>query len=63
MDLTFKSLGEEGVEWLTDFFNVILKTAMMAPEWRYSTIIPPYKNKGMLKTVTTIGALNYSVPQ
>jgi len=28
----WKSLGEEGVEWLTDFFNVILKTATMSQE-------------------------------
>ena len=41
-----KSLGEEGIEWLTDFFNVISKTAMMPQEWRHSTIIPLYKNKG-----------------
>jgi len=42
----WKSLGEEGVEWHTDLFNVILKTAMMPQEWRYSTIIPLDKNKG-----------------
>ena len=36
----WKSLGEEGVAWLTDFFNVIFKTAKMPQEWRYSTIIP-----------------------
>jgi len=36
----WKSLGEEGVAWLTDFFNIILKTAKMPQEWRYSTIIP-----------------------
>ena len=42
----WKSLGEDGVAWLTDFFNVIFKTAKMPQEWRYSTIIPLYKNKG-----------------
>jgi len=41
----WKSLGEDGVAWLTDFFNVIFKTAKMPQEWRYSTIIPLYKNK------------------
>jgi len=25
----WKSLGEDGVAWLTDFFNVIFKTAKM----------------------------------
>ena len=29
-----------------DFFNVIFKTAKMPQEWRLSTIIPLYKNKG-----------------
>jgi len=42
----WKSLGQKGIGWLTDFFNVILKTAKMPQEWRYSTIIPLYKNKG-----------------
>jgi len=40
----WKSLGEDEVAWLTDFFNVIFKTAKMPQEWRYSTIIPLYKN-------------------
>jgi len=42
----WKSLGDEGVEWLTNFFNVILKTATMPQKWRHNTIIPLYKNKG-----------------
>jgi len=39
-------LGEDGIAWLTDFFNVIFKIAKMPQEWRHSTIIPLYKNKG-----------------
>jgi len=42
----WKSLGEDGVAWLTDVFNVIFKTTRMPQEWRHSTIIPLYKNKG-----------------
>ena len=42
----WKSLGEDGVAWLTDFFNVIFNTAKMPQEWRQSVIIPLYKNKG-----------------
>jgi len=42
----WKSLGEDGVVQLTDFFNVIFKTTRMPQEWRHSTIIPLYKNKG-----------------
>jgi len=42
----WRSLGEEGLEWLTKFLSVIFKTATMPQEWRYSTIIPLYKNEG-----------------
>jgi len=42
----WKSLGEDRVAGLTNFFNVIFKTARMPQEWRHSTIIPLYKNKG-----------------
>ncbi|XP_070039069.1 uncharacterized protein [Nicotiana tomentosiformis] len=35
-----------GVEWLTGLFNVIFKTKKMPEEWRWSTMIPLYKNKG-----------------
>jgi len=41
-----KSLGEEGIEWLIEFFNVIFKTATMPQEWRHSTVIPMSKKKG-----------------
>ncbi|KAE8683252.1 Transmembrane amino acid transporter family protein isoform 3 [Hibiscus syriacus] len=40
------ALGEEGVKWLTNIFNIILETANMPEEWRESTVIPIYKNKG-----------------
>ena len=38
--------GEEGIKWLTEYFNVIFKTALMPQEYRHSTVIPLYKNKG-----------------
>ncbi|KAE8662012.1 hypothetical protein F3Y22_tig00113721pilonHSYRG00082 [Hibiscus syriacus] len=40
------ALGEEGVNWLTNIFNIILEIAKMPEEWRESTVIPIYKNKG-----------------
>jgi len=42
----WKYMGEVGLEWLTELFNVIFRTAKMPREWRVSTIIPLYKNKG-----------------
>jgi len=41
----WKWLGEEGLEWLTELINVILRTVKMPREWRFSTVIPLYKNK------------------
>ncbi|KAE8676679.1 putative beta-D-xylosidase 2-like [Hibiscus syriacus] len=40
------ALGDEGVKWLTNIFNIILETAKMPEDWRESTVIPIYKNKG-----------------
>ena len=39
-------MGEEGLEWLTELFNVIVRTSRIPREWRFSTVIPLYKNKG-----------------
>jgi len=43
---TWKCLGEEGLEWLTKLFNAIFMIPKMRREWKISTIIPLYKNKG-----------------
>jgi len=42
----WKCLGEQRLEWLTELFNIIFRTAKMPKEWRSSTVIPLYKNKG-----------------
>ena len=42
----WKFMGEVGLEWLTELFNVIFRTAKMPREWGASTVIPLYKNKG-----------------
>ncbi|XP_059310063.1 uncharacterized protein LOC132061229 [Lycium ferocissimum] len=46
----WKSAGRAGLEWLTGLFNVIFKTAKMPKEWRWSTMIPLYKNKGDIQS-------------
>ncbi|KAE8672387.1 hypothetical protein F3Y22_tig00111842pilonHSYRG00069 [Hibiscus syriacus] len=56
------ALGEEGVKWLTNIFNIILETAKMPEEWRESTVIPIYKNKGDPNIVATTEAYD-SVPR
>ncbi|KAM2958878.1 hypothetical protein FF1_028774 [Malus domestica] len=42
----WKVLGETRIAWLTDIFNRILKMKKMSNEWRKSTLVPIYKNKG-----------------
>jgi len=36
----WKFMGEVGLDWLTEVFNVIFRTAKMHREWRASTVIP-----------------------
>jgi len=42
----WKCLGEVGLDWLTELFNVIFRTVKMPNEWRISTVISLYKDKG-----------------
>ncbi|XP_070050903.1 uncharacterized protein [Nicotiana tomentosiformis] len=42
----WKSAGRAYLEWLTGLFNVIFRTKKMLEEWRWSTMVPMYKNKG-----------------
>ena len=39
-------MGDEGLKWLIELFNVIFRYAKMPKEWRFSTTISLYKNKG-----------------
>ena len=42
----WKCLGRTGVEKLRHLFNGILETEKIPDEWRWSTLVPIYKNKG-----------------
>ena len=42
----WKCLGEVGVDWLTEPFNIIFRTIKMTREWRTSTVILLCKDKG-----------------
>ncbi|XP_057535363.1 uncharacterized protein LOC130813542 [Amaranthus tricolor] len=55
----WRGLGEEGIHWLTKLFNDILRSSKMPEEWRVSTIIPLFKNKGDAQNEGTIGVLNF----
>jgi len=42
----WRCVGRAGLELLTALFSVIFKTNRMPEEWRWSTMVPLYKNKG-----------------
>ncbi|KAF3656754.1 putative U-box domain-containing protein 34-like [Capsicum annuum] len=46
----WKYAGGAGFRWLMDLFNGIFKTARMPEAWRWSTMIPLYKNKGDIQS-------------
>ncbi|KAK9148382.1 hypothetical protein Scep_007139 [Stephania cephalantha] len=46
----WKCLGEIGLTWLTKLFNKILKSKRMPMDWRRSTLVPIFKNKGDIQS-------------
>ncbi|KAI8559998.1 hypothetical protein RHMOL_Rhmol04G0220700 [Rhododendron molle] len=46
----WKSLGDLEATWLTKLFNKIIMTRKMPDEWRRSTLVPIYKNKGDIQS-------------
>ncbi|KAF3658415.1 putative pre-mRNA-processing factor 6-like [Capsicum annuum] len=42
--------NDAGLRWLTGLFNGIFKMAKMPEVWRWSTMIPLYKNKGDIQS-------------
>nr|XP_009769880.1 PREDICTED: uncharacterized protein LOC104220675 [Nicotiana sylvestris] len=42
----WRYVGKACLEWLTELFNIIFKMKRMPDEWRWSTMMPLYKNKG-----------------
>jgi len=52
----WKCLGEAAVDILMRLFNKILQSGEMPKEWRYSTLIPIFKSKGMPNAGVTIEA-------
>ncbi|KAK9133636.1 hypothetical protein Scep_013164 [Stephania cephalantha] len=43
-------LREIGLTWLTKLFNKILKSKRMPMDWRRSTLVPIFKNKGDIQS-------------
>jgi hypothetical protein len=40
------SLGDGAIVWLTKLFNLIFRSNKMPDEWRWSILVPIFKNKG-----------------
>ena len=59
----WKSFSEEGLEWLTKFFNVIFECVTMPKEWRHSILLPLYKSKGNAQDCNNYRGLSYLVIQ
>ena len=45
----WKLMWRTAVEWLTEVFKNIMETEHMPDEWRASTLIPIFKNKGDIR--------------
>ena len=45
-----RCLGEVGVRWLINLFNKIWLSKKIPNEWRKSTLVPLYKNKGDIQS-------------
>ena len=41
-----KASGESGVRWMTDLFNVVVKTGKVPEDWSKSWMVSIYKGKG-----------------
>jgi len=42
----WRCLGKIGIDWLTNLFNKIWTATRIPQDWRKSTLVPVYKNKG-----------------
>ncbi|KAF3618393.1 Poly [ADP-ribose] polymerase 1 [Capsicum annuum] len=56
----WKNIGGAGMKWRTRLFNIIFRTTKMPEAWRWSAMIPLYKNKGTgtFRVATTIGRVD-----
>ena len=49
----WRALEGKGVTWLTEILCRVMASEKMPDEWRHSTLIPIYKNKGISRSVET----------
>jgi hypothetical protein len=54
----WRTLGDVVIVWLTKLFNLIFRSNKMPNEWRWTILVPIFKNKGACKVVLIIGGSN-----
>ena len=50
--VVWKGLGDIGIVWLTKLFNLIFRANKMPEEWRWSILVPIFKNRGGVQSCT-----------
>uniref|UniRef100_A0A8I6Y6K2 Reverse transcriptase domain-containing protein n=1 Tax=Hordeum vulgare subsp. vulgare TaxID=112509 RepID=A0A8I6Y6K2_HORVV len=48
----WRGLGDIAIVWLTKLFNLIFRSNKMPEEWRWSILVPIFKNKGDVQSCT-----------
>jgi hypothetical protein len=48
----WKSFGDVAIVWLTKLFNLIFRSNKMSDKWRWSILVPIFKNKGDVQSCT-----------
>lgn len=56
----WKSINKVGMEWLVELVDNIFRTKKMYDTWKWSTIIPLYKNKGDIQNYNYRGIKSLS---
>jgi hypothetical protein len=54
----WRSLGDVAIVWLTKLFNLIIRSNKMSDEWRWSILVPIFKNKGDVQSCTNYRGSN-----
>jgi hypothetical protein len=57
----WKCLGDIAIVWLTMLFNHIFRSNKMLDEWRRSTLVPIFKNKGDIQICTNYSGIKLMI--
>jgi hypothetical protein len=43
---TIRAAGEQGVKWMTDICNAVIRSGKVPEDWKLSSLVLVYKGKG-----------------